>query len=176
MYIQWYRREVNAVCVLMASMAPPPPAWWRSAGRPRTGRRMDRCRPTWEPPRTPGPGTSCPAIESSVGSPFGAFGFLPARLLAPGLWIRIRIQKNCWIRIRKKWMQIHSPDYRYYFWNSRHCCGPGSVQIRINSPDPDSTIYFYWQLKQKVTESHRLIGIYASRLVFCDKVLQCLFN
>ena len=24
-------------------------------------------------------------------------------------WIRIRIQKNCWIRIRKIWMRIHSP-------------------------------------------------------------------
>ena len=25
-------------------------------------------------------------------------------------WIRIRIQKNCWIRISKNWMWIHSPD------------------------------------------------------------------
>ena len=25
-------------------------------------------------------------------------------------WIRIRIEKNSWIRIRKKWMRIHSPE------------------------------------------------------------------
>ena len=26
-------------------------------------------------------------------------------------WIRIRIQENCWILIRKKWKRIHSPYY-----------------------------------------------------------------
>ena len=37
-------------------------------------------------------------------------------------WIRIRIQKNCWIRIRLKWMRIHSPDLNFcliWIWSLR---------------------------------------------------------
>ena len=29
-------------------------------------------------------------------------------------WIRIRIEMNSWIRIRKKKMRIHSPDINYH--------------------------------------------------------------
>ena len=71
--------------------------------------------------------------NSSLGNFYNFFKLDPDRLFK-SRWIRIHIEKYCWmrIRIRKKLMRIHSPDQELCFVLSRHSVS-GSRDVTSDS-------------------------------------------